>query len=632
MGGLFFLILVLGVHGNLVMSEVTAPILSCPAGCICLLAQQHIMCTNASLTSPPSGVPKNTAQLHLQHNNFPTLPSSFVQDLPKLTGLYLSNCNISTIQAGAFQGATALHHLYLDWNQLDDLEIDTFSNLRRLQYLYLENNKIRHLRAGVFSHLKDLSALYLSHNLLNELSDGALKGLSNVRWLDLGYNMIANMTPWSFIHVRNLRKLNLERNNLTEIPLPIKAISALHTLRLSGNQIKILISTDFFWNVGALTQLYLDNMGLEKVTSLTFSRLVNLEVLDLRHNNLTSLSVSLIEAFIKIYLSGNPWHCDCAIIGLHTRLQLNKVRDTDEQAVCQSPTALKGQRLANVDLKKLTCPAFVEDVITTKATEDRLTKPTIHPVTTASTVTMKATTEASITTYKTSPPKTFSQTTSGDKAVEDSLDPCLADAISNVLVSSSGEKAPEISWTDSGDYNQFELRYSNGANSSAVHIIGEPMHVRLYSLDPGTTYTVCIVPQNVHISKCQVPKARQCASGQTDGASEQPIYVISPAKTTPLLLIIGVSIAVIVLVVSAIVIVCTIRSRKIEFQRYYNEDGAESSKRQDPYKMDGIYENIDEDRYIYVTPSSLWAMDNDKLDCSAAEPVPLLSLPKYVTL
>ncbi|OCT85509.1 leucine-rich repeat-containing protein 15 [Xenopus laevis] len=603
----------------------------CLENCTCLTLQQHVLCGNASLTSVPSNVPNNTVELHLQNNFFSELHDHFLQDLPELRGLYLSNCGINNIDEDAFQSVKSISYLHLDRNRLGDLQEGTFSNLSSLIYLHLESNQITSIREGLFAPLKKLSALYLSNNLLQELTDGSLNGLTQLRWLDLGFNMISRISNQSFSAVTNLRKLNLERNNLTGVPWAIRRKSGLQMLRLSGNGIKRLSSSSFGRSLRFITELYLDSLGLEKLTSMTFMKLRLLKELDLRNNSLQSLSVSKVKIFTKIYLTGNPWRCDCSLIGLHTRLQQAKNLDVEQQAQCDTPKALKGQSLINISLLKLTCPVLGEDVPVTPSTPissepNGLAKTSIRSVM----KTMKPTTVA----YKISPKPTPHPTAGNNKIEEEVQDPCLAEHISNVAVKPAEQGSLDVSWSVHGDYKQFEIRYSTEQEKSSLNIVGDLTNIRLYHLHPGSSYRVCIVPQNVIITKCQLPKTRQCADGQTDGVPEQAYHVYSPPKSTSPVVTIGVSVGLVALVAAAIFAVYTLRSHKIQFQRYYNEDRAEGSRKQetDPYKWDGVYENIDDDRHVYVTAASLWGMDNEILDCSLAEPNPLSSVPKYQTL
>ncbi|CAH2312292.1 chondroadherin-like isoform X1 [Pelobates cultripes] len=613
-------LLIVLVIVSCVASVVALPITECPDHCTCLPLQQYIQCHNITLTQLPSQFDNNTMELHMQNNNIPVLNNSFVQDMPQIRSLHLSNSNIRIIQSGAFQEINSLEYLYLDSNELSYFEEGSFYNLSNLLYLYLDKNKITYLHPGIFATLKKLNSLSLRYNLLCELSDQSLSGLTQLRRLDLGFNMISNISSNSFSDTKRLRRLNLEWNSITEIPSSVRSLRALQMLRVSGNNISRLSTTSFSRKLKSLTELYLDNTGLKTVTVRSLNRLNRLEFLDLRNNSLQSLSTSQLKTFTKIYLTGNPWKCDCSIIPLHTRLKLVNEQDPEQQATCLNPKELEGKSLITLALSMLTCPAFGETIKTTVPVtlfESRMTEPSISAV--------AVTTMA----FKTSSSKHVSHSTAWSNVEFDLPDPCLSHQISNVLVRALGDETLAVSWSVTGDIEQVDLRYNASEGELSLLIIGDIKQAQLFSLDPGTTYKVCIVPPNNYNLKCVSPKDQQCGLGKTGGVPEQAHQVHSPHHTTTSpLVIVGMSIGVAVLVVVAIVIIYTLRPSTISFQRYYNEDEARERQESDPYKLSTVNENTDEDRQVYVTASSVWEINNEKMDCTLAEPMPS-SVPKY---
>ncbi|XP_075688426.1 leucine-rich repeat transmembrane protein FLRT3-like [Rhinoderma darwinii] len=603
--------------GLLVNTWVSAqPYAPCPDQCTCLPVERHMICTN--LTSLPSEIANGTVELYMDYNNLTFLQQSSHWDLPELRSLYLRNCNIKTIKSDAFQKVTGIEHLHLDSNEIEEFQDDTFADLSNLLFLYLQKNKISYLQPGIFSSLKSLSALYLKYNLLTEVSDGTLKCLTQLRWLDLGFNMISNISKDAFNDTIYLRKLDLQNNLLTSVPSFFKSKINLQMLRLTGNRIRKLSSASFSRNMKTLRELYVDNMGLKKVASLAFSRLRRLDVLDLRNNSLTSLSVSQLKSSTIVYFTGNPWKCDCSIAELYIRLLLGNKNGPEQEVTCKSPKGFEGRSLTTINILNLKCKSFVVD--TTTLSPSYQTEGNTSPV---------VTTTKEVTTYK----ETTPISTLWINVIED--DPCLADDISDILMKPMGEDSLDVSWSSSRDYRYFQIDYSTGDHKDKLQISGEQTHVQLFYLFPGTSYLVCIIPQNKDIMTCKNPKPKQCASGQTSELPEIAYHIHSPAPShTSPFVIIGSAAAGIVILAAAIFAVYTLRSSNFQFKQYHNEDETDSSKQEnsDPYKWDGAYENIDEDRHVYVTASSLWGMDNDKLDCSLADPIPLPSFPKYVSL
>lgn len=205
---------------------------------------------------------------------------------------------------------------------------------------------------GIFSSLKNMIALYLRYNRLTEIPDGSFKGVSQLRWLDLGFNTIANISKEALDGSVYLRKLDLQNNLLTSVP-SFKSKIRLQMLRLSGNRIRKLSSSSFSRNFRAVRELYFDNVGLQKVTSSAFSRLRRLDVLDFRNNSLTSLSVSQLKSSMTVYLSGNPWKCDCSIAELYIRLLMSNKKDPEQEVQCKSPKDFEGRSLTTTNVSVL---------------------------------------------------------------------------------------------------------------------------------------------------------------------------------------------------------------------------------------------------------------------------------------
>ncbi|XP_066452331.1 chondroadherin-like [Eleutherodactylus coqui] len=612
---------VLMLLGLLVNTWVSVePFAQCPEKCTCLPIQQHIICTHANLTSIPPEIANSTVELNMEYNNL-TFLQRFHQDLPDMRSLFLRNCNIKIIKSDAFQKATGVQHLFLDSNEIEELENGTFDNLSNLLYLYLQKNRISYLPSGIFSSLKNLVALYLRYNLLTEISDRSLKSLTQLRWLDLGFNMIANISVKAFDDSVFLRKLDLQNNLLTSVPSFNFKIN-LQMLHLSGNRIRKLSSASFSRNLKTIRELYVDNMGLKKVTNLVFSRLRRLEVLDLRNNSLTSLSVSRLKSSTIVYLSGNPWKCDCSITELYIRLLMGNKNDPEQEVQCKSPKGFEGRNLTTINILNLKCKSFVVE-----ATSFSPANPTGGQLINTSQSAVTATKD--VLKYKTS---TQTSTVWINILPED---PCLADDISNILVKPMGEDSLDVSWSSYRDYRLFHLKYTNGDHKDALHLSGGQTHVQLVHLFPGTNYSVCIIPQNKYIMTCENPKPKQCASGKTSGLPETAYRINSPPKdTTSPFVIIGSIMAGVIILAAVIITAYNMRSGNFQFQRYHNEDELNDGKQEetDPYKWDSAYENIDEDRHIYVTSSSLWGMDNERLDCNLAEPIALPSVSEYVSL
>ncbi|CAM5081005.1 unnamed protein product [Natator depressus] len=607
----------------------------CPVNCSCFFSQWFVRCPNASLSSLPPGIPNATVELDLQHNQFSTLSAGFFPELAEISSIYLGSSGIHRIEPGAFQGVKNLYHLHLDNNLLEQVPEGVFENLTNLIFLHLEHNQIAHLPPGGFSSLKQLSVLDLSNNLLLELSEQALHGLPRLRRLYLSANHITNVSSKAL--PGSLRALSLDGNQLASVPAAIRTSSTLSTLQLSGNPIRKLTSLSFGRRLRSLRQLFLDSLALEKITSLAFTRLRWLELLSLRNNSLESLPpLSSLRSLSTLYLTGNNWRCDCNLIWLRT-WQKKVLRKERSPVECSSPGALQGQLLVDIELQKLTCPPFGTDSTTLSPSENMNTLTAIAlsrdiPLPRAAT-TASTTTSTTLTTTRRLPSSTMHSATSLHRVL-DRWDPCLADHISSVSIRTKGDTSLVVAWAFSGDHDQFEVRYTAGQDEQVLRVAGGLAEVTLHDLRTGTEYRVCVIPQNENLLECQAPAARQCKAERTAGLPSDAQPVHAPLGHSHSAVGFGVAVALLALAALALAVTYRLRTRPIQFQRYYDEDGSPRHRRssnQAKMTTDPVDESMeDEDWHSYVTAASRWP--EEKVDGTMSAPPRLTSTPTYVTL
>ncbi|XP_074865967.1 uncharacterized protein LOC142021256 [Carettochelys insculpta] len=602
----------------------------CPVNCSCFFSQWFVQCANASLVSRPLGIPSATVELDLQHNQFSTLSAGFFPELPEVSTISLGSCGIRQVEPGAFIGVKNLFHLHLENNLLEQLPEGIFENLTNLIFLHLEHNQIANLLPGTFSSLKQLSVLDLSNNLLLELSDQALQGLPLLRRLYLSGNRISNMSSKAL--PGNLRALRLDWNQLVSVPAAVRASPMLATLQLSGNPIRKLTSLSFGRRLRSLSQLYLDSLALEQVTALAFTRLRRLELLSLRNNSLESLpSLSSLKSLSRLYLTGNRWRCDCSLIWLRT-WQKRVLRKERSPVMCSSPQALQGRLLVNLELQKLTCPPYGMDSTTLSLPENTNTpmatapsrdKPLARISTTAATTTSAAL----ITTRSSASSTTFHH------HVLERWDPCLADHISRVSIRTKGATSLVVSWSFSGDHDQFEVRYTAGRDEQVLRVMGRLAEVTLHDLRPGTEYRVCVIPQNENLLECQIPGTGQCSAEHTASlpSSAQPVH--NQLGHSHSAVGIGVAAALLTLVALALVVTYRLRTRPIQFQRYYDEDGSLPHRRSSnraKLPMHSVDQDMeDEHRQSHMTAASHCP---EKVNCTVSTPPRSTSTPTYIAL
>lgn len=309
--------------------------------------------------------------------------STIGQNLQQLDTLDLSYCNLKRhLSEDSFANATKIRALYLSGNSLfaSDL-LYALAPLTGLQKLSLSGCELTHL-PDTFHKFKSLQELDISHNPLNDAFVKLLAPLETLEYLNMGYSNLSYIAPTSFSKMTSMRRLilsgnelsnleaglfgnltkleslelnfcglrrplnatlffnNLTYTDLTELqlagnpldvpktgPLLPKQLSRLQILDLSNCNLTYLPIDAFYWTRN-ITTLILTGNHFSSPNDLRFLEMLpQLEVLDLRYNNLSTFSRAVISVnpnVEKLKLIGNPWKCDCSVAELWDWAHLEK--------------------------------------------------------------------------------------------------------------------------------------------------------------------------------------------------------------------------------------------------------------------------------------------------------------------
>nr|XP_018686913.1 PREDICTED: receptor-like protein 12 [Musa acuminata subsp. malaccensis] len=161
-----------------------------------------------------------------------------------------------------------LESLDLSQNKISGQIPETIENLQNIRSLYLYDNFIIGQIPETFNRLYNLQFLDVSRNHLTRLVAETLNGLCNLSFIDLSHNHIGGELSYlidSLLHCeqRATLYLSISGNNLSGIvPSSMGQLSALQVLDLSSNLLE-----------GNITEAH-------------FSKLTNLEHLDISYNSL----------------------------------------------------------------------------------------------------------------------------------------------------------------------------------------------------------------------------------------------------------------------------------------------------------------------------------------------------------
>jgi hypothetical protein len=202
----------------LFISQVAA-VTACPAKCACVC--KEVTCRNASFTSLPSGISRDTTIISISYNNIPTLQGRDLATLEKLRDIYMNDNNIETIETKVFHALRKLRRLYLNNNQITHLHYETFLGVKSLRYLFLGNNKIEYIDVRLFKYVKKLKVLDVSRNRLKKLEPDTFQDNHLLSWVNFRHNQHIDTIGWKAILKNSLNFSDIqfcdERNYFYDI-------------------------------------------------------------------------------------------------------------------------------------------------------------------------------------------------------------------------------------------------------------------------------------------------------------------------------------------------------------------------------------------------------------------------------
>ena len=351
---------------------------------------------------------KNLEQLLLDNNKLMTLDHSF-KSLVNLREVNLSYNQLSHNQTNKlYDRLSNLEKLYLNNNQLEDFSISEntgFGNLQMIDLshnnistfnygdwmvyqiyakmkIYLNHNKIKHFKIDDFVHLATIGEIYTKYeaNLLLIVNNNPVicdcNAIDLVRFvkkeiqprhlysvIDFITNNFTCQEPKQLYNrlVSNLTTSELVCNNKTDCPEGCKCDqrSVDNTLVFNCS----FPNSQQFPSLPNYTHLNLTKTELHvannRIQSTQLTNIPdNLILLDLRNNSLEFLDENVIKRFEsidKLYLSRNPWICDCDGVNFIIFYQLFRTHIVDSDDM----SCFDGRLFKELNTKNL-CIQMVE--------------------------------------------------------------------------------------------------------------------------------------------------------------------------------------------------------------------------------------------------------------------------------
>ncbi|XP_029913001.1 chondroadherin-like protein [Myripristis murdjan] len=328
----------------------------CPDNCDCDVEAQHATCEGRGHTKVPRGFPPKIQLLDLRSNHFHYLPASSFPGTEQVVSLHLELCKIHEIEDHAFRGMKSLFYLYLSDNDLTSLSPKAFAGAPELTYLHLEGNRLAQFPTSALTLLPNLLVLHLERNTISKLEPTGLlsSAAAKLTGLYLTNNTITTIAERAFDSAY-LGTLHLDSNQLTEVPTDaLSGASSLEELNLSRNSIRWVGPKAFQPVSQSLTRLYMDEMGMKKMSRDSLAGLgTGLRTLTVQGNQLEELpDLSPLTGLEVVDLRENPLLCDCPLLPLRRWMENVSLEVT---ATCGHPPELRGQSVKDVHVFK-SCP------------------------------------------------------------------------------------------------------------------------------------------------------------------------------------------------------------------------------------------------------------------------------------
>lgn len=214
-----------------------------------------------------------------------------LQYLPdSVTELNLCDNQITTLPEHLLDNLSNLENFYIENNQVTDIPKNFFQNSKKLDWISFAGNQLTSLEEGDFVGLDNLTILDLAGNSITKIEENALEGMPKVQQLSFAENNLSELPEGSLKPVGNsVTYLYLYENRFHSLPKTVEDCKAAAEIIAWDNGMTDISTVDFS-KLTNLQELNLMNNDIRELPEKAFAENTKLAGLDLYNNQLTSMS------------------------------------------------------------------------------------------------------------------------------------------------------------------------------------------------------------------------------------------------------------------------------------------------------------------------------------------------------
>ena len=221
--------------------------------------------------------------------------------------------------------------------------------------LMLRQNNLQSLDAFAPQYMQELQFLDCSQNVLQTLPH-FIKDLKCLEEIIMDHNEILRF-PWQLGWAHNLRKLSFDHNLVDQLPTSMYLLSGLTSISANHNRFEILPRN--LKQFPVIAEIFFAHNRIRLIPD-AFVPGNCLKTLDLSDNNLTRVSLALLQAtsIQHLKLHGNPIRS--LPFGIHDLVERLSTFSFDWSKITFPPKAIASQGTATIDRFQKQCVSSVE--------------------------------------------------------------------------------------------------------------------------------------------------------------------------------------------------------------------------------------------------------------------------------